>query len=569
MEFWNKLGVATKISAVNTTCIIILFMIAGVIIFNFQTELATSLIDGQVKSLKQSLINQEKENLKLLDETVQTNSKILSEVCAPLLFNFNNDGIMKALQPYMQLKAFAAIRVTGLKDEPIAASWREEAAVKIGEQLPTQGNWDPNKTVQMDASYEGQSVGHITAYYSDEHLKAQIAEHAASNAKEIAAIKESTRAMTTRANIAQGVVAVVILVTLLIVIAICLRLVLVRPLNKISDSLRDIAEGEGDLTKKLDASMGGILGELTKWFNVFLEKLRSIITDIVGIAQMIGASSVDFSALSSRIAAGSGEMKARSNNVATAAEEMSSNMQSLSAAIEQSSENLEKISDAVAEMTSTVNGIATNANKARSITEEAVTEAGNATERMASLGKAAFDIGKVTEAITNISEKTNLLALNATIEAARAGDFGKGFAVVANEIKELANQTSESTKLIKGQIVGIQTSSDEAVSEIGRISRVIKEVNGIVTTIATAVGQQTDTTEEIAGNVAKASQGVAEISDNVAQCSRVAGDIAKDIASVDGNVSEIANECVMMNSSAEKLLNQADQLKGMVGRFKI
>jgi methyl-accepting chemotaxis protein len=113
----------------------------------------------------------------------------------------------------------------------------------------------------------------------------------------------------------------------------------------------------------------------------------------------------------------------------------------------------------------------------------------------------------VVETITEISEQVNLLALNATIEAARAGEAGKGFAVVANEIKELAKQTSAATLEIKEKIQNIQGSTDGTVKGINEISEVIRSVNEIVGTIATAVEEQSAATKEIASNIAQASRG--------------------------------------------------------------
>ena len=111
------------------------------------------------------------------------------------------------------------------------------------------------------------------------------------------------------------------------------------------------------------------------------------------------------------------------------------------------------------EMTSTINEIARNSEKARTITHESASRAQDVAVKVNALGNAAQEVGNVTETITEISAQTNLLALNATIEAARAGEAGKGFADVANEIKELARQTAEATLEIKGQIEGIQNST--------------------------------------------------------------------------------------------------------------
>jgi methyl-accepting chemotaxis protein len=141
-------------------------------------------------------------------------------------------------------------------------------------------------------------------------------------------------------------------------------------------------------------------------------------------------------------------------------------------------------------MTATVWEIAQNSGKARVITETAVTKANSASKKVNELGQAALDIRKVTEAITESADQTNLLALNATIEVVRAGEAGKGFAVVANATKELARQIATATQQIKSRIEGIQNSTNETVVENGQISKVNDEVNDIVSTIATAVEEQ-------------------------------------------------------------------------------
>ena len=342
-----------------------------------------------------------------------------------------------------------------------------------------------------------------------------------------------------------------------------------RPISKVVSVLRDIAEGEGDLTKRIEVKSNDEVGELARWFNIFVEKLQTIMEEIAGNAENLFSSSTELSTISQQMSLGSEQTSGKANTVATAAEEMSSNMRSVAAATEQASTNVGMVATASEQMTSVINEIAQNTEKASAITKEAVSESKSASDKVDELGKAADEIGKVTETITEISEQTNLLALNATIEAAHAGDAGKGFAVVANEIKELARQTAEATKDIKGNIDGIQGSTAGTVKEIEGVSKVINDVNEIVSTIATAVEEQSVTTKEIAGNVAQASEGIKEVTENVSKSSTVAGEIAKDISEVNQAATEMSNSSSKVNMSAEELSKLAEHLKGMVNKFKV
>ena len=326
---------------------------------------------------------------------------------------------------------------------------------------------------------------------------------------------------------------------------------------------------EGDLTQQLDIDQKDEIGILAKALNKTVSNLDQMFKDITAGVETLSSSSTELSAISQQMTSGSEQTSGKANTVATAAEEMSSNMTSVAAATEEASTNVGMVATAAEEMTAVINEIAQNTEKAQVITGEAVSEAKNASDKVYELGKAAQDIGKVTETITEISEQTNLLALNATIEAARAGEAGKGFAVVANEIKELAKQTSEATNEIKNKITGIQDSTQGTVTQIEQISRVVNDVNEIVSTISTAVEEQSVTTKEIANNVVQASQGIAEVTENVAQSSTVAGEIAKDITEVNQSASEMSNSSSQVNMSAEELSKLAEQLKEMVGRFRV
>ncbi len=325
----------------------------------------------------------------------------------------------------------------------------------------------------------------------------------------------------------------------------------------------------GDFTQTLDIHRKDEIGVLADSLNSLIKGLGSLIRELAQGSETLSSASTQLSAISGQMSTGAERTSSRSNTVAAAAEEMSANMSSVAASTEEASINMNMVAAASEQMTATISEIAESAEKARRITHTAVTEAREASDTVDQLGLAAREIGKVTESITEISEQTNLLALNATIEAARAGDAGRGFAVVANEIKELAKQAAQASDEIKKRIHGIQASTEGTVSQIGRITAVINQVNEIVSTIAAAVEEQSVTTREIAGNVTHAAQGMAEVTENVAQSSTVAGEIARDIAQVNQSAKEISTSSSQVSSSAEALNKLAERLKIRVDRCKV
>lgn len=354
-----------------------------------------------------------------------------------------------------------------------------------------------------------------------------------------------------------------------IILAYLLANAIVRPIQGASAMVNDIAEGEGDLTRRLEIRHKNEVGELADGFNRFVGKLQEMIKKIAGNAGTLGTSSEQLFALSQEISANSGTMSDKSYSVAAAAEEMSTNMASVAAASEQAATNVTMVASATEEMNTTVSEIAKNSEQARSITLEMVNQAESVTKRINHLNTAAQEISAVTETISDISDQTNLLALNATIEAARAGESGKGFAVVANEIKDLAGQTANATLEIKIKIDGVQGSTNETIREIEKISGVINQVNEIVSTIATAVEEQSTTTQEIAGNLNQASSGISDVNENVAQSSTVSADIAKDIAEINDASSRMSETSTRVNTNAEELSALAVTLQDMVGQFKV
>ena len=328
----------------------------------------------------------------------------------------------------------------------------------------------------------------------------------------------------------------------------------------------------GDLSQKVPEAMmerKDELGELARAMQSMSDHLRSLVADIVGGVETLASSATELSAAARQTSAGTASMSEKAHTVAAAAEQASANTVSIASGMEESSSSLSSVASATEEMSATVSEISANTSKARTISEQATGQAETITEQMQKLGQAAQEIGHVTETITNISAQTNLLALNATIEAARAGTAGKGFAVVANEIKELARQTAEATEDIKARIAGIQSSTGTAITDIGQITTVIKDVGTIVTSIAAAIEEQATVTKDVAGNIAQATGGVRDANGRVSQTAEVSKSIASEIASVNQAVKDVEQGGENVQSSAGELSKLAEQLGAQVAKFRV
>ncbi|MCK5520519.1 MAG: HAMP domain-containing protein, partial [Candidatus Marinimicrobia bacterium] len=329
--------------------------------------------------------------------------------------------------------------------------------------------------------------------------------------------------------------------------------------------------GEGDYSIKLTTDLKDELGELILWFNDLVKKQAETYQQENRVREKVQNGTGNLNKMSVELAdiSKSLNLKAQSitdqaNSTAAATEQMSTNLATVSTAGEESQSNLNNVASATEEMTTTIGEIAGKAEQARGITEEAQRSVQSAAAKVDELGAAAKEVSKVTATIMDIAEQTKLLALNATIEAARAGEAGKGFAVVANEVKELAKQTNDATEDIGKKIAAMQNSTDGTVSEIKKIETVVSNVTEIVVTIATAVEEQSVTTQDISTNISHATNGVKDVVDNVVQAASVSKEVVSAMTAVTTELNEINTTAGRLNESVTIVNHTSNELKEMV-----
>ena len=261
--------------------------------------------------------------------------------------------------------------------------------------------------------------------------------------------------------------------------------------------------------------------------------------------QTVVAFDHDIQAILESVSENSRTMEGTAQRLTEIAEATAEQSNSASSVSNEAASNAQTVASASEELSASIGEISQQLSKTRSVVSLASNESIATNEKVESLDMAAQKIGEVVTLIQAVAEQTNLLALNATIEAARAGEAGKGFAVVAAEVKELANQTSKATEEISSQISGIQSSSQEAVAAISKISETMAEVNEYTNSIAAAVEQQGAATEEISSNVQQASQGTLEASERMASVSSSVADThqsAENVLEASRNAAEQARQ---------------------------
>jgi methyl-accepting chemotaxis protein len=362
------------------------------------------------------------------------------------------------------------------------------------------------------------------------------------------------------------------LIAVCISIALCCAIVVIlqvtRPLTALSDAMRELANGNFDVTLP---SLGrrNEVGDIAEAVELFkakaverarleveekqAEEARRAETQKADVNRLVDNFQKAVGGIVETVSSASTELEAAAMNLTRTAETTQHLSATVASASEEASANVHSVASASEEMNSSVNEIARQVHESSRIAGEAVKQTETTDSNVMQLLQAAARIGDVVKLITAIAEQTNLLALNATIEAARAGDAGKGFAVVAQEVKALAEQTAKATDEIGGQIASMQTATKEAATAIKGIGLTIARISEIASTIAAAVEEQGATTQEISRNVHEASSRTKQVSTKVREVSRGA--------------TETGSASTQVLSSAQSLASESSQLKLEVEKF--
>ena len=355
----------------------------------------------------------------------------------------------------------------------------------------------------------------------------------------------------TRSSLIIGLVMTLILTFAIITVG---RLIN-NSIAEVADSLEEIATGGGDLTRRLSTTSTDAIGRLVSSFNIFMDKLHDIISDVTNSTGQLATAAKEMSSISQESNEGVSKQQAQTEQVATAMNEMSTsvtevahNAEAAAEAAKNASGEARSGSQVVQNTVKAINALASEVEGAATVIKQLETDSEN--------------IGGVLEVIRGISEQTNLLALNAAIEAARAGEQGRGFAVVADEVRTLASRTNESTQEIQAMIERLQSGTGHAVEVMGKG----REQAEISVDQAAKAGQSL---EAITDSIATINDMNSQISSSASEQGGVAREINQNISVISEIGEQTSQGAQRIATASQEMAQLASQLQALVGRFKV
>jgi methyl-accepting chemotaxis protein len=329
----------------------------------------------------------------------------------------------------------------------------------------------------------------------------------------------------------------------------------VLPLGALALRLQDIAEGEGDLTRRIDVQGRNEIDEVGKWFNVFIGRMEEIVRRVGEHAMMLGQSAEELAATARETASQAVQQQQQAERITVTMNEMSTAVQEIGNTTQHAAVDARKAEESAKSGGETVQMTVDTIGQVLQSNQETST-------RIEELGRSSDAIGKIVNVINEIADQTNLLALNASIEAARAGEHGRGFAVVAGEVRRLAERTSSATKEIDQTVRAIQAGTTEAVGAMRASMGHVK--SGVES--ARSAGQAL--TSIIHGSES-VQQMVTQIAAAATQQSYSTQSVSASVTEIASIIQQTAAGSRQSVEACEQLSNLANELTGLVGSFKV
>lgn len=356
---------------------------------------------------------------------------------------------------------------------------------------------------------------------------------------------------------------------------------IVRPLQEMNRQLRDIAEGEGDLTKQLQINSKDEAGELAQSFNKMLVSLKILMQQIAQTSHQVDVSSDTLTSQSDQSAEMTRALASTLKDLAqgsrttlhTTAASLTA-MQEMAIGIQQVAETSSIVSFAANEMGHEVAHGNDSLNRVMSQMTIINNSSDHVEKQVRILGEQSQQIGNIVDVITGIADQTNLLALNAAIEAARAGEQGKGFAVVADEVRKLAEQSKQSADQIAALILSIQHDTTNVITAISSNTKetaagmeVVDATKEAFQKIMSSIEGVRVQLQDISASTEQMSAGIQEVTASTEEMARIANSATESSEHVTVTAEEQLALIEHMASSAKEMAQQSDELQGLLKKF--